>query len=178
GVVNGDQGMYSVDFRAAERLFQAVTQVAGRAGRGARRGLVLLQTRFAGHPCLDAIVRHDFEAFARTELAMRRQLGLPPFGYLALMRAESVHTDAAIEFLARVRDAAGHCAGARGSVEVMDPVPAPMERRAGRARAQLMFQSRHRAALRALLQALVRRIEDEAMARRVRWSVDVDPVDL
>ncbi|MCZ7598656.1 MAG: hypothetical protein M5U09_14275 [Gammaproteobacteria bacterium] len=152
--------------------------MAGRAGRGARRGLVLLQTRFSGHPCLDAIVGHDFEAFARTELATRRQLGFPPFGFLALMRAESVHTDAALEFLARVRDAAGHCAGARGSVEVMDPVPAPMERRAGRARAQLMFQSRHRAALRALLQTLVRRIEDEAMARRVRWSVDVDPVDL
>ncbi len=178
GVVNGDQGMYSIDFRATERLFQAVTQVAGRAGRGARRGLVLLQTRFTGHPCLDAIVRHDFESFARAELATRRQLGLPPLGYLALLRAESVHTEAAMEFLARVRDAAGHCADARGSVEIMDPVPAPMERRAGRARAQLMFQSRHRAPLRALLHILVRRVEDEGMARRVRWSVDVDPVDL
>ncbi len=177
GVLNGDQGMYSIDFRAPERLFQLVTQVGGRAGRADKPGLVLMQTRFTDHPCMDAIRRHDFETFARAELATRRALGLPPFGHLVLLRAESTAAGAALEFLRRVR-ALGVEPGTTIGVEVMDPVPAPMERRAGRHRAQLMIQCGRRAPLRRFLHQLVRTIEADNAARRVRWSVDVDPVDL
>ncbi len=177
GVIGADQGMYSVDFRAPERLFQLVTQVGGRAGRADKPGLVLMQTRFLDHPCMDAIRRHDFDAFAEAELAARRTLSMPPFGCLALVRAESAAADTALAFLRLVRDRA-MASKAGEDVEVMDPVPAPMERRAGRFRAQLLVQSRRRPPLRRLLTAVVGAIEAEPVSRRVRWSVDVDPVDL
>ena len=177
GVVGADQGMYSVDFRAPERLFQLVTQVGGRAGRADKPGLVLLQTRFVDHPCMDAIRRHDFDAFANAELAARRTLSMPPFGCLALLRAESTAAEAAMTFLRAARDKARSTACA-SEVEIMDPVPAPMERRAGRYRAQLLVQSRRRTPLRRLLDEWVREIEADSASRRVRWSVDVDPIDL
>lgn len=177
GVLNADQGMYSVDFRAPERLFQTVTQVAGRAGRGARPGQVLVQTRFGDHPCMTAVQRQDYALFAEAELAVRRTLGMPPFGHLALLRAESALEQAALSFLTAARQLALDI-GLPDGVEVMDPVPAPMERRAGRFRAQLMIQARARPPLRRLLAALAEPLGSSRQARRVRWSLDVDPVDL
>ena len=174
-VLNGDQGMFSVDFRAAERLFQSVTQVAGRAGRGARGGEVLIQTDFADHPTMLSLATHDYVSFADRELAARRVSELPPFSFLALARAESTQREHALAFLRLCKTLAE--SGARG-VEVMDPVPAPMERRAGRTRAQLLLQSTSRAALGAVLTKMIERACGDRLARRVRWSVDVDPVDL
>ncbi len=177
-VLNGDQGMYSMDFRASERLFQSVIQVGGRAGRGQRRGSVLIQTAFVDHPCMAAIQQHDFESFADNELELREQGQFPPFSHIALLRAESVHSDSALQFLHLCATLGEEIVGDSLAVEVMDPVPAPMERRAGRFRAQLLLQSRSRGILRAFIDQLIETIDGHTSARKVRWSIDIDPIDL
>jgi primosomal protein N' (replication factor Y) len=174
GVVNADQGLYSAEFRAPERLFQQILQVAGRAGRADKPGEVLIQTWHPDHPLFAALVRHDFNGFADYALAERREAGFPPYSHLALLRAESPHSGAALAFLRAARAKAQPPNG----VQLMDPVPSPMERRAGRWRAQLLVQSGKRAPLHEFLDGWMREIGALKEARRVRWSLDVDPADL
>lgn len=174
GVVNADQGLYSAEFRAAERLFQQILQVAGRAGRADKPGEVLIQTWHPDHPLFTALVRHDFNGFADYALAERREAGFPPYSHLALLRAESPDRGAALSFLRAARAAASPPNG----VQLMDPVPSPMERRAGRWRAQLLVQSGKRVPLHEFLDRWVREIGALKEAKRVRWSLDVDPADL
>ncbi|MFT5112789.1 MAG: primosomal protein N' (replication factor Y) [Parasphingorhabdus sp.] len=178
GVLNSDQAMFSVDFRATERLFQAVTQVSGRAGRGDRPGQVLIQTRFPEHPCLKAIRNHDYDTFAHTELATRLSSEFPPFSHLCLIRAESVEQHMALRFLGSLALVAASLRKQFNSVDVMDPVTAPMERKAGRFRAQLLIQSPKRGVLSHFLKLLVDKLEKMPEARKVRWSIDIDPVDI
>jgi primosomal protein N' (replication factor Y) len=174
GVVNADQGLYSAEFRAAERLFQQILQVAGRAGRADKPGEVLIQTWHPDHPLFAALVRHDFNGFADYALAERREADLPPYSHLALLRAESPHGGAALAFLRAARAKAQPPNG----VQLMDPVPSPMERRAGRWRAQLLVQSGKRAPLHEFLDGWVRALGGLKEAKRVRWSLDIDPADL
>jgi primosomal protein N' (replication factor Y) len=173
GVVNADSMLYSNDFRAAERLYALLTQVAGRAGRGDSPGTVLIQTGFPDHPLYAALRDQDFDAFARAQLAERRQAGFPPYVHQALLRAEARDLDTALGFLAQAADAA---AGLDGGVTVYDPVPANMMRRAGRERAQLLVQAKSRAGLRAFLNAW-RPLLAGAESTPARWSLDVDPLD-
>jgi primosomal protein N' (replication factor Y) (superfamily II helicase) len=171
GVIDSDCALYSVDFRASERLFALLTQVAGRAGRAGEPGEVLIQTDFPTHPLYAAVAAHDYAAFADTALEERRIARFPPFAHIALLRAESKHAGEAADFL---RVAARLARTIGGKVEVFDPVPAPLERKAGFDRAQLLV----RAASRAALQPFLRRWKaalDEKAERRVRWSLDVDP---
>lgn len=177
GVLNADQGLYGSDFRAAERLVQQVVQVAGRAGRAAKPGRVLVQTHHPGHPLFAALLARGYDAFADYALEERRAAAFPPFSHLALLRAESPRPGAATAFLGAARAAALVCPLAPG-VELMEPVPSPMERRAGRHRAQLLVQAANRSGLHALLAAWVPRLDTLEQARRVRWSLDVDPADL
>ncbi len=177
GVVNADQGLYSVDFRAGETLFQRILQVGGRAGRAEKAGEVLIQTWHPDHAVFAALARHDYHAYADAELAERRAAEYPPFGHLALLRAESPKAGAALAFLARARNIALSLEPG-AAVRVMEPVPAPMERRGGRYRAQLLVLSTERAALHALLGRWVAELAASKEARRVRWSLDVDPVDM
>jgi primosomal protein N' (replication factor Y) len=174
GVLDADQGLYSADFRAPERLVQQILQVAGRAGRADKPGEVLIQTRHPEHPLFGSLVRHDYEAYADFLLDERREAGYPPYSFLALLRAESPKNGAALEFLSSARSLAVPPEG----VTLMEPVPAPMERRAGRYRAQLLVQAARRAPLHALLDDWVPKIAEMKAARRVRWSLDVDPGDL
>jgi primosomal protein N' (replication factor Y) len=174
GVVNADQGLYSAEFRAPERLFQQILQVAGRAGRADKPGEVLIQTWHPDHPLFTALVRHDFNGFADYALAERREADLPPYSHLALLRAESPHGGAALAFLRAARAVGKPPNG----VQLMDPVPSPMARRAGRWRAQLLVQSSKRAPLHEFLDGWVREIGTLKEAKRVRWSLDVDPGDL
>jgi primosomal protein N' (replication factor Y) len=172
GILNADSMLYSSDFRAAERLYALLTQVAGRAGRGATRGRVLVQTQFPDHPLYQALRAQDFAAFARTQLEERRSAGFPPYVHQALLRAEAAKLDTALEFLAAAaRAAQPHAAG----ITLYDPVPASLMRRAGRERAQLLVQCASRTRLREFLgrwqQALA------ARSTRARWSLDVDPQD-
>jgi primosomal protein N' (replication factor Y) len=180
GVINADQGLYSVDFRAAEHLFQQITQVAGRAGRAAKPGDVLIQTWYPAHPYFESLLAHDYEGFAEAALTERQEAHYPPYAYFALLRAESTQERAAIGFLDFAREQALQVTQQTRStgVTVMDPVPAPMERRAGRYRAQLGVSAAHRRPLHRVLTSWLQRLEQSPRTRKVRWSLDVDPVDL
>jgi len=182
GILEADQGLYSTDFRASETLFQQILQVAGRAGRRDEVGHVYIQTRFPEHAFFDYIKRHDFDGFAERLLVERKNAGFPPFGYFALLRAESTHQAKALQFLRRAKS---DCMqpGLRDKVYVtiMDAVPAPMERRAGRFRAQLLFVSDQRSSLNAVLANWLHYIavnkDAKKLAASVRWSLDIDPQD-
>ncbi|TCO41416.1 primosomal protein N' [Dokdonella fugitiva] len=173
-VVGVDEGLYSVDFRAGERLGQLVVQVAGRAGRADRPGSVILQTHDPAHPLLEVLLNGGYRALASRLLQERRDAGLPPFVQFALLRAEAPQQDLLDRFLRAAAAAAGRASG----VNLHGPLAAPMPRRAGAWRAQILVEAGERAPLQAFLPAwldAVRALPDE---RRVRWSIDVDPVDL
>ena len=174
GVLDSDSALFSADFRASERLFAQLVQVSGRAGRAERPGEVLIQTDFPQHPLYAAVARHDFDRFAADALDDRRIAGFPPFAFAALLRAESKKAGEALKFL---QGAAAEARRLGGEVEVFDPVPAPLERKAGFERSQLMV----RAATRAALQPFLAAWRSALLAtgeRRVRWSLDVDPQEL
>ena len=172
GVLNADGGLYSADFRAAEHLFAQLLQVAGRAGRAALNGEVLVQTAFPQHPLFAALQHGDYAQFAQTALAEREQAGLPPFTFQAMLRAEAATLDSAMKFLR----AAAALASAGTQVQVYDPVPALMARLAGKERAQLLIESRSRGALQKFLSAWIIALQAHK-TRNVRWALDVDPID-
>lgn len=176
GVLDVDQGLFGADFRAAERMAQLIIQVAGRAGRAEKPGRVLIQTRHPDHPLMQLLVRQGYAAFAEEMLAERRAAAFPPFSYQALLRAEAPRETAPRQFLEEARALAESLAGER--VELWGPVPAPMERRAGRFRAHLLLQADQRADLQRLLSPWVRELGGLKTARRVRWSIDVDPQEM
>ena len=172
GVLNADSALVSTDYRAAERLFAVLSQVAGRAGRRERPGEVLVQTRYPDHPLFSALERHDFAAFAEAQLDERRRAGFPPFVHEAALRAEAPALARAMSFLREARELAEPPEG----VSVYDPVPHVMTRRAGYERAQLVMQSRSRPALQEYVGALSARLFADA-PRDVRWHFDVDPIE-
>jgi len=176
GILDADQGLFSADFRASERMAQLILQVAGRAGRANRPGEVVIQTHVPDHPLLRTLVESDYHAFAQAALVEREQAAFPPFSHLALLRAEAVDSAAPLAFLGAARHLAEGQAVA--GVQLLGPVPAPMERRAGRTRAQLLVQSHARAALHRLLELWITQLEGLKEGRKVRWSLDVDPVEL
>jgi len=174
-VLNADQGLFSTDFRAPERLAQTIVQVAGRAGRGSRAGEVLIQTEFPDHPLLTHLLAQGYDGFARAALEERAQAAWPPFSRLAALRDSARTAEAAHAFLAEARGLARHLpAGAR----LLGPVPAAMHKRAGRYHAQLLIESRERRALHAFLDDWLPEVEQLKSARAVRWSLDVDPIEL
>ena len=177
GVLNADQGLYGMDFRASERLFQLILQVSGRAGRADKPGEVMLQTWHPAHPLFAALQRHDFHGFAEFALGERRETGYPPYSHLALLRAESPVPGAALNLLREARGLAVSLSPGEG-VQIMEPMPAPLERLAGRYRAQLLAQSRDRAPLQAFLRRWVAQLAEAKFSRKARWSLDVDPVDM
>ena len=179
GVINADAALYSADFRALERMGQLLTQVAGRAGRAAGAAMppeVLIQTREPEHPQLLTLLQRGYGALAAQLLRERAEAGLPPSGHLALLRAEAGGMVAAQAFLAAARDLALGL-GLPG-VDLLGPAASPMERREGRYRAQLLLRADRRPPLHALLRAWLPALEALPDARRLRWSLDVDPADL
>ncbi len=174
-VLNADQGLFSTDFRAAERLAQTIVQVAGRAGRALKRGEVLIQTEFPDHPLLTNLLASGYDGFAHAALEERAQARWPPFSRLAALRDSARDADAALTFLAEARRLVRTPPAA---VRLLGPVPAAMARRAGRHHAQLLVESRERTALHAFLDSWLPQVEQLKSARAVRWSLDVDPLEL
>lgn len=172
GVVNADGLLYSSDFRAAERLYALLTQVAGRAGRGTIEGKVLIQTRFPDHPLYAALRAQDFETFAQAQLLERKQSGFPPYIHQVLLRAEARELGTALNFL---EDAARR-APQHDGITIYDPVPAVMMRRAGRERAQLLVQADARTRLRAFTTQWRAQLA-QTPSTATRWSLDIDPLD-
>ncbi len=176
GVVNADQGLFGTDFRSAERMAQSIVQVAGRAGRESRAGEVLIQTAFAEHDFWSTLIEGGYAAVADQALAERELTRWPPFTRLALVRAAAHRHDDALAFLELARRTVS--ALDDGSLRVLGPVDAPMARKAGRYRAQLLLQSSSRRVLHEVLRTLRPRLEDDPAGRKVRWSIDVDPIEL
>ncbi|HUJ87242.1 MAG TPA: primosomal protein N' [Burkholderiales bacterium] len=172
GVLNADHALLSTDYRAAERLFATLEQVAGRAGRRERPGEVLIQTRHPAHPLFAALARHDYAGFAASQLAEREAAGFPPFVAEAVLRAEAKTLAAALAFL---REAA-QLVPVPQEVRIYDPVPNVITRRADLERAQLLAQSRSRPALQGFLQRWSEKLFRHA-PRGVRWHLDVDPIE-
>ncbi|MEW5788401.1 MAG: primosomal protein N' [Pseudomonadota bacterium] len=173
GVIGADQALISPDFRATERLFAQLMQVAGRAGRAERPGEVLIQTGYPGHPLYQALARHDYPGFADATLKERRGADAPPFVSQALLRVDAGSEEAALGFLLAAREAG---TSLDPGVLLFDPVPALLARVANRHRYQLLLQCPARARLRAFLSAWMTRLA-ALPARGLRWSLDVDPVD-
>jgi primosomal protein N' (replication factor Y) len=170
-ILDTDGALYSPDFRATERLFAQLMQVAGRAGRADKPGRVLIQTAFPDHPLFRYLQRHDFAGYARELLAERKQLDLPPFTRQVLLRAEATTMDAALAFLKR----AAALAPGSAEVSVFGATPAPMARVANLERAQLLVQSASRQALQAFVRDWRPQL-DTVRPRIARWSLDVDPL--
>src|SRR5262245_29672796 len=175
GVLNADQGLFGTDPRSHERLAQTILQVAGRAGRAELPGEVLIQTHYPSHPLLTSVIDGDYTAFATLALNERRDASWPPFAHLALWQAEATRRDSAFAFLEQVRAAAD---AERGSVAVLGPAPLAMERKGGHYRAQLLFRSAERAPLHRLVGRTLLAVRGSAAARRTRWSVDIDPLEI
>jgi primosomal protein N' (replication factor Y) len=176
GILNPDTALFSQDYRASERLFAQLMQVAGRAGRAARTeggsvSEVLIQTRYAAHPLYSAVVNHDYERFAGSLLEERRQAALPPYIYQALLRAEAPEIATALEFLQQARD----CLEYEG-ITLNDPIPMTMTRVHNVDRAQLLVESASRPALQAFLKQWLAALRE--MKSRVKWSLEVDPLDI
>jgi primosomal protein N' (replication factor Y) len=173
GVLNPDGALYSSDFRAAEKLFAQLAQVAGRAGRAEKPGEVLIQTAFPDHPLFRALQAHDFEGWAAAQLAERQLAGFPPFIYQAMLRAEGRSEAEVYAFLNQARAAA---VALRHAVEVFGVVPAALPRRASHIRAQLLVQGAKRKDLQQFLRAW-QPLLDELPMQKLRWSLDVDPLE-
>ena len=173
GVVNADAALSLPDFRAAERTFHLLVQVAGRAGRAGKPGRVLIQTRQPEHPAIELAARHDVRAFVEQEMLARQELRYPPFSRMALVRLDAVEESRALREAERLAELARR-AGAGGSVEVLGPTPAPLARLRNRYRYRFMLRCRERSGLRAPLLAVARAPTD----RRVRVSIDVDPLGM
>ncbi len=175
-VLNADQGLFSTDFRASERLAQTIVQVAGRAGRAERPGEVLIQTDYPDHPLLRLLLQGGYDAFAEGAIQERAECQWPPFARLALLRAEATTAATPMTFLQAALKLGRKQAS--GDVRLLGPAPAVMERRAGRHRAQLLVHAPSHAPLHQFLHAWIPVLEQLPIASRVRWSIDVDPVEL
>jgi primosomal protein N' (replication factor Y) len=176
GILNPDTALFSHDYRASERLFAQLMQVAGRAGRiaqkeGGNPSEVLIQTRYPQHPLFAAVVAHDYDRYAMSLLAERQQAALPPFLYQALLRAEAPQLDLALDFL----NMASTCIEHPG-ITMNDPIPMTMTRVANVDRAQLLVESASRPGLQAFLKTWMAALR--ASKTRVKWSLEVDPLDI
>ncbi|MEQ8663406.1 MAG: primosomal protein N' [Gammaproteobacteria bacterium] len=174
GIVDADSRLHALDFRAEERLAQLLVQVAGRAGRAHKPGRVLIQTHQPHHPVLRRVIAEGYEAYAAVALEERRAAELPPFAAMAIVRAESPQATRPFEFLGELRQ---RLRAAAPGVEVSYPIPALMERRAGRYRALVVLRAPARQAIGRLLGHCMDDIDSLARAARVRYAIDVDPQD-
>jgi primosomal protein N' (replication factor Y) len=177
GVINADAALSMPDYRAAERAFQILVQVAGRAGRSDRPGTVIIQTRDPEHPAIVFASRHDVRGFLEREIADREELDYPPFARWAMIRIDGPDEARARAAAERVADAASHTRPvSSGEVEVRGPRPAPLSRLQGRYRFQVILRSKERRPLRASLLALLPL--REKLGSAIRMVIDVDPVKM
>jgi primosomal protein N' (replication factor Y) len=175
-ILDVDSGLFSIDFHATEKLAQLITQVAGRAGRAEKPGKVILQTRQPDHPLLTVLLKEGYNKFAKTALIERQLASLPPFSFQALLRVYAPNPSAPQIFLKLVCEII-QTLNNNGTL-ILGPVSAPMAKRAGNYHFQLLLQNTHRKQLQCLLDQLVPQLYSIKESKKVRWSLDVDPVDL
>ncbi|GAA5315754.1 MAG: primosomal protein N' [Candidatus Pelagadaptatus aseana] len=177
-ILDADSGLFSTDFRGIERFGQLLLQVSGRAGRAEKPGKVLIQTHLSDHPLLNLLLRQGYDHFSR-EIQRERQLAkLPPYRAMALLRSESKRADNAHQLLLSARQFLEPLAGQTPAVTLLGPLPAPMEKRNDRYRFQLQLSCDDRKTRHYLCTQLLEHLEHQTLARRVRWSLDIDPQEL
>lgn len=174
-IIDIDSALFSADFRATERIGQLITQVAGRAGRATKLGKVVLQTTHPEHPLLTTLIYKGYHDFLELLLQERKQTKLPPFSYQVLIRGEAKNPQTANNFLTEIKQL---IIGQNQTANCLGPIPAPMEKRQGFYRAQLLLQADNRKILQSILQIITPKIEALKLARSTRWSIDVDPLDM
>lgn len=171
-IIDVDSGLLSADYYATERMGQLIIQVAGRSGRESTTGQVLLQTLYPEHPLLQPLLKHDYPAFAKQLLAERQQATLPPFTKMAVIRVEAHQVTLCARFLEKIQlpqDLGGTLVG---------PLPAPLSKKAGFYRMQLFVMAPQRIALQQCLNHLIPQLNTHPDFKKVRWSVDIDPIDM
>ncbi len=178
-ILDADSGLFSADFRGQEHMGQTIIQVAGRAGRADRPGEVLIQSRHAAHETLQSLANRPYADFSRLQLKERSQAHLPPYSHLCLLRAEASEMRGALQFLEVIAHFCRNFTQQHAlPIEQLGPLPAPMEKRAGKYRVQLLLKTDKRGKLQALLSHLCAELETMKLPRTVRFSIDVDPQDL
>lgn len=175
-ILDVDSGLFSIDFHATEKLAQLITQVAGRAGRAEKPGKVILQTRQPDNPLLNILLKQGYNSFAQTALAERQQAMLPPFSSQALLRVYASNPSDPQTLLKKVCETIHNMESY--NTQVLGPVSAPMAKREGNYHFQLLLQNSHRKNLQSLLSQLIPALYLIKEAKKVRWSIDIDPVDL
>ena len=179
-ILDADGGLFCADFRGPEKMGQLLVQVAGRAGREAKPGRVLIQTHQPDHPLIQSLTQDSYQQYARQLLHEREQAGLPPYGYLTLLRAEHKQLETAEQLLRDIRQQSetDNQHGGSKAVQCFGPLPAPMTKKAGQYRAQLLLQATDRRALNRRLQAICHFADHHPLGKKVRWTIDVDPADM
>jgi primosomal protein N' (replication factor Y) len=176
GILDVDNGFYSSDFRAIESTGQLITQVAGRAGRAEKMGEVFLQTHQPEHPLLRTLIEKGYDDFSNDLLTERESSGWPPFSYLTLFRAESTYKEKPLKFLHKVKSMGQKFA--QKDIQILGPIAAPMQKKAGHFRSLLLVQATNRKILQTWLGNFIPNIDTLKSSKAVRWSIDVDPIDM
>lgn len=177
GLIDVDGALFSADFRAAERFAQLYTQVSGRAGRAGKQGEVLLQTHHPEHPLLQTLLHQGYDAFAKQAIEERKSVFLPPFTFHALFRAEDHDNQQASQFLQQLKEQLENVRASDSSLWILGPVPALQAKRGGRFRWQLLIQHPSRGRLQQILHALRLQITAMPQAKKVKWTLDIDPIE-
>jgi primosomal protein N' (replication factor Y) len=177
-ILDADSGLMSADFRSHERIGQLLVQVAGRSGRGKLKGEVIVQTHQPEHPVLDQLFNQGYRPLAMQLLGQRKQGMLPPYKPLTVIRAESTYPNQAMELLSLARKFCDQQRGIEPGIQCLGPLPALMEKRAGRFRFILQVTASQRGQLQRCLSAVANQLDHEKLAQKVRWSIDVDPQEL
>ncbi len=176
GIVDADRGLFSTDFRASERLAQLFMQVSGRTGRGSKEGTVVVQTYNPDHPLFKQLIEHGYNYFSEFLLQERKHSSLPPYSYMAFLRAEAHNVNDAKRF---INDAAMQLTTlTNNSLQLFGPIPALIEKRSGRYRYQLVIQSSSRKSLHSHLNEWLDKLDSIKTGKKVRWSLDIDPQDM
>ena len=173
-----DTELFHPDFKNQERLGQLLTQVAGRGGRGQFPGEIYLQTYNSDHPLLEKLVKDNYGSFLQDISSEREVTLMPPFRHLALIRADSTHSDKVINFLKHVRSITNSIQPQNRSINYIGPLPSMLEKRAGRYRYLFQIRTKNRSQMHSLLTKLTHQMGTIKIPSSVRWSVDVDPVEL
>ena len=174
-VVNADQGLFSNDFRGSERLAQNIIQVAGRAGREKKKGQVIIQTEYPDHPFWSLLFQGGYKEIVEMTLMDRKSANWPPYSFIVLIRAQShkkKYTWSFLEEAKKILDSQ------KPDFSILGPVSAPMEKKASHYRGQILLQSEGRKSLNQSLKVFIEEIERKKFVRRVKWSIDVDPIEL
>ena len=178
-IINADTGLFSPDFRGQEQMAQTITQVSGRAGRASQSSEVVIQSRHASHTTLTKLMNHSYAEFTNFLLQERQATNMPPFSQLALIKADAKQSGAALNFLKRINALSDEINSQfNEQISSIGPVPAPIEKRAGRFRTQLILKTKRKSTLQQFLYKLVTQVEKLVIPPGVRWSIDVDPIEL